>query len=223
MDNKIYELPLESIELDTNQPRHFLDEQALRELSESIEEYGLIQPIVVRPNGDGSFKVITGERRFRAHKKAGLPTIQCIIRELSDPEVENAQLEENIHRKDLTDLELAHAFQKRVDAGQTHEEIAKAIKKSRAYVTQRLTLLKLPEETQKQLENGKITFAEARTLVGRKQLNPEVQHSYTVTIEELEVHKLFIGAKEDPSLNVLYDAYRKDLVTIRKAVGRVEA
>lgn len=217
MTERIFNIPLEQIAADKNQPRKHFDPQKLGELAESIKEHGLLQPILVRPNGDGTFEIVHGERRYRAHEKAGLPTIKCIVRELSDSKVADARLVENIEREDLTDLELAKEFQKRVDKGETHQQIADSIKKTRAFVTQRLALLKLPKEQQEQLEKGELTFTEARILAlsGSKQ-NEKQQHGYAVTIEELEVYKLFHSGQK-PSLEELYLAYRKDLATLRRA------
>lgn len=216
-DNKIFSIPLGQITTDSNQPRKHFNPQKLGELAESIKEHGLLQPILVRPNGDGTFEIVHGERRYRAHEKAGLPTIKCIVRELSDSKVADARLVENIEREDLTDLELAKEFQKRVEKGETHQQIADSIKKTRAYVTQRLALLKLPENVQRKLEKGKIGFTEARMLaLSGINKNEESEHGYAVTIEDLEVYKLF-HSEQKPKLEQLYLAYRKDLATLRRA------
>lgn len=216
-DNKIFSIPLEQIRTDSTQPRKHFDLQKIGELAESIKEHGLLQPILVRPNGNGTFEIVHGERRYRAHQKAGLPTIKCIIRELSDSKVVDVRLVENIEREDLTDLELAKEFQKRVGQGETHQQIADSIKKTRAYVTQRLALLKLPENVQRKLEKGEIGFTEARILaLSGINRNEESQHGYAVTIEDLEVWKLF-HSEQKPELDQLYLAYRKDLATLRRA------
>jgi ParB family chromosome partitioning protein len=215
---KIFDVPLEQVIPDADQPRKYFDEQALRELAESIKAYGLLQPILVRPNRNGGYNIVHGERRYRAHKMAGLPTIKCIVQELPDSTVSNVRLVENTARADLSDMELAYEFQKRVDAGETHEQIAKAINKSRGFVSQRLALLRLPEERQHELEQGKIGFAEARVLASLNvEGTPKNQHGYAVTMEKLEVYRLF-KQNEKPALDVLYQAYRKDLATIRKAI-----
>lgn len=216
-ENKIFSIPLTQIRTDSTQPRKHLDPQKLSELSQSIKEHGLLQPILVRPNGDGTFEIVHGERRYRAHQKAGLPTIKCIVRELSDSKVADARVVENIEREDLTDLELAREFQKRVEKGETHQQIADSIKKTRAYVTQRLALLKLPEDIQAKLEKGEIGFTEARILASApKNVGMSHQHGYAVTIEDLEVYKLFHTGQK-PELDQLYLAYRKDLAMIRRA------
>jgi len=215
--NEVADLPLNRVFPDPKQPRKYFNEQALRELAGSIEEHGLLQPILVRPNGDGTYGIVHGERRYRAHQKAQLPTIKCIIKEMADSEIADARLVENLARSDLSDMELAWEFQRRVDAGQTHEQIGKVIKKSRAFVTQRLALLRLSEERQHRLEEGKITFAEARVLATGNMETPKTQQCYTVTMEKLEVYQLF-QKNPKPALDVLYQAYRKDLAAIRRAL-----
>jgi ParB family chromosome partitioning protein len=213
----IENIPLEQISPDPTQPRKYFNPQALNELAESIKTHGLLQPILVRPNGNSGFIIVHGERRYKAHKIACLPTIKCIIQDLSDSKVANVRVVENTAREDLSDMELAYEFQRRVATGETHEQIGKSINKSRAFVTQRLALLRLPEERQEQLKTGKITFAEARFLTTTSE-NPKVenQHCYAVTMEDLEVYKLF-QKKERPVFDVLYSAYRKDLATLRRA------
>jgi len=220
--NRIYEIPLEKIRTDPSQPRKFFGDQDIRELADSIKDHGLLQPIMVKKNGDGTFLIIHGERRFRAHQAANLPTIKCIVAEKTDSQVSDARIVENLVRADLSDMELAKEFQRRVDAGETHEQIAHSIKKSRAFVTQRLALMRLPEERKQQLEEGKITFADARVFVPATPeqivINVENQHCYAVTMENLEVYKLF-QQLEKPTLQVIYQAIRKDLSTLKKVLA----
>jgi len=214
LEGKLSNIPLDQIIIDPTQPRKCFDEEALIELAESIKEHGLLQPILVRPNGDGTFQIVHGERRYRAHQIGKLPTIRCIVSELSDSEVADARLAENIEREDLTDLELAREFQRRVDAGQTHQQIADTIKKARAYVTQRLALLKLPRRQQTQLEKGEITFTTAR-LMASDNLKTREKVGYAVTLEDLDVYKL-IQEKKEPTLDELYRALKHDLKRIER-------
>jgi ParB/RepB/Spo0J family partition protein len=232
--NRIYDLPLYKVKIDPTQPRKYFNEQDLRELADSIREQGLLQPIMVKKNGDGTYLIIHGERRYRAHQLAALPTIKCIIADKTDSQVQDARIVENLVRADLSDMELAKEFQRRVDAGETHEQIAHSIKKSRSFVTQRLSLMRLPEERKEQLEHGKISFADARVFVAatnNNSCNAENQHCYAVTMESLEVFKLFktyspsttetmpfSKANGEPILKQLCEAYRKDLVTLRRAL-----
>jgi len=220
--NRIYEIPLHKIKTDPTQPRKFFSDQDIRELAESIKEHGLLQPIMVKDNGDDTFLIIHGERRFRAHQVAAISTIRCIITDKTDAQVKDARIVENLVRADLSDMELAKEFQRRVDTGETHEQIANSIKKSRSFVTQRLALMRLPEERKEQLEQGKITFADARVIIHTENV-VEPQHCYTVTMEKLEVPKLFktfsgVTELRGPTLVLLHEAYRKDLATIRLAL-----
>jgi ParB family chromosome partitioning protein len=223
---EVLDLPLNHVIPDPEQPRKYFDAESLTELAESIKQHGLLQPILVRPNGNGTYAVVHGERRLRAHQIAHLLTIRCIISEMEDREAKDAQVIENLIREDLTDMELAREFQRRLDAGSTHEQIAKAIGKSRAFVTQRLGLLRLPQERQEQLEKGEITFANARILAASNNAsnasacnacNGDGQYCYGVTMENLEVYKLFQQPNQ-PDLQTLHIAYRKDLATIRRAL-----
>jgi len=214
---RIFNVSLEQISPDSNQPRKHFDRQKLNELAESIKEYGLLQPITVMRNNNGGFTIVQGERRYRACKIAGLPSIRCIVADIEDSKLGSVRVVENVEREDLSDLELAREFQKRVDQGETHQQIADSIKKTRAYVTQRLALLKLPENIQRKLEKGEIGFTEARILaLSGINRNEESEHGYAVTIEELEVYKLFHSGQK-PELDQLYLAYRKDLATLRRA------
>ncbi len=222
---EVLELPLNRVIPDPEQPRKYFDEQALSELAESIKAHGLLQPILVRSNGNGMYVVVHGERRLKAHQIAQLLTIKCIVSDMGDSEAKNAQVIENLIREDLSDMELAREFQRRLDAGATHEGIAKAIGKSRAFVSQRLGLLRLSIERQEQLERGEITFANARILAASNNVsdssnacNGDGQHGYAVTMENLEVYKLF-KQTDKPDLETLHMAYRKDLATIRRALA----
>jgi len=218
MSERFLDLPLEQVLPDATQPRKYFDECKIRELADSIAKHGLLQPILVRP-WNGVFQIIHGERRYRAHQKLEATTIKAIVRELSDSEVEDVRLVENLERDNLSDIELAWEFDRRVKAGQTHEQIGKVIGKSRAFVTQRLALLKLSKDDQHKLETGELDFTTARVLASQKTENQIVkpQHGYGVTMEKLEVYQLF-QKKPNPDLDVLYRAYRKDFVTIRKAL-----
>jgi len=215
----LLDISLDQILPDPNQPRKYFNEQAISELADSIKQYGLLQPILVRPNGNQSYLIVHGERRYKAHQKAQLPTIRCIVRELTDSEVSDMQLVENLERDDLSDIDLAREFQRRVDASQTHEQIAKIIGRSRGFVTQRLLLLRLSVEDQHKLEKGELDFTAARILASQRNNGEEQKKDqcYAVTMEKLEVYNLFQNNPK-PSLDVLHQAYRADLVTIRRAL-----
>jgi ParB family chromosome partitioning protein len=160
-------LPISAICADPNQPRKYFEPKSLKALSENIKHHGLLQPITVRPsdNSNGKYLIVCGERRFRAHKMAGLEKITCFVKQPSEDEVRNIQLIENLERNNLLPIELALEFQKRIKNGQTQEQIAKAIGRSRGFVEQRLALLKLPQPVQQLLAEGKISFTKARSLL----------------------------------------------------------
>jgi len=168
---QIFDIPLEQITPDPNQPRKYFNEETVEQLAKSISVHGLLQPILVRPCDDGKFQIVHGERRYRACLKLGLPTIRAFVKELSDVDVRDIQLTENIERDNLTDIELAWEFKRRVNQGQTHEEIAKVINRSRTFVTQRLALLKLPKKEQERMVKGELSFSNARMLLSIKDPN----------------------------------------------------
>jgi len=166
MTTEIAELSMNSIVPDPNQPRKSFNEESLKELAASIGEHGLLHPILVRPIANGKYQIVHGERRFRACKLLGLETVKAEIRNITDNEALEIQLIENLQREDLNPIEEAETFQRMVEElGYTHEELAKRIGKSREYVTNKLRLLKLPENIKKAMQDGKITEGHARALI----------------------------------------------------------
>lgn len=160
------ELDVTSISPNPQQPRSVFDEEALAELSFSIKEIGLLQPVVVRPLGDDTFELIAGERRLRATKDAGLATIPAIIRTTDDADMLRDALLENLHRADLNPLEEAAAYsQMLADFGCTQEELATRIGRSRPQVTNTMRLLKLPTSVQSKVAAGVLSAGHARALL----------------------------------------------------------
>jgi ParB family transcriptional regulator, chromosome partitioning protein len=158
-------LPVESILRGKYQPRLHIHHEALQELAESIRAHGLVQPVVVRPVA-GGFELIAGERRWRAAKLAGVVHIPAIIKSVPDQAAAAMCLIENIQREDLNPLEEAGALQRLIEEfGLTHQEIAQAIGRSRAAVSNLLRLLELGEETKKFLEAGELEMGHARALL----------------------------------------------------------
>jgi ParB family chromosome partitioning protein len=149
------------------QPRQVFDDEALEELSHSVREFGLLQPIVVRENPDGGYELIMGERRLRAAKAAGLDTVPAIVRDTTDDAMLRDALLENIHRVQLNPLEEAAAYQQLLEEfGATHEELASKIGRSRSQVTNTIRLLKLPVKVQTRVAAGVISAGHARALLG---------------------------------------------------------
>jgi ParB family chromosome partitioning protein len=161
------DVPVSAVSPNPNQPRVHFDEESLTELSASITEMGVLQPILVRPLADGAFELIAGERRWRAAQRAGLTTIPAVIRLTDDVSSVEQALVENLHRQDLTALEEAAAFQQLLDEfGLTHDQIATRVGKSRSAITNSLRLLGLPPAVQHLLADGQLSAGHARALLG---------------------------------------------------------
>ncbi len=150
-----------------SQPRKNFIENELKELSLSIKNQGLIQPIIVRPVDDGQYQIIAGERRWRASQLAGLHEIECIIRDVEDINVLEAALIENIQREDLNVIEEAYAYKGLIELKNiTNENLAKKIGKSSSHVSNILRLLELDDEIKNFVINGKLSMGHARALIG---------------------------------------------------------
>lgn len=181
--SSISEVELSKISANPNQPRRNFDEEALEELTESIREHGVISPITLRKNDDGTYMIIAGERRFRASKMAGLNTIPAYIRTAKDEQVMEWALIENLQRDDLDAIEIALAYQRLMDEYQlTQEKMSERVGKKRATVANYLRLLKLPAEIQMGIQNKKIDMGHARALAGSKSAE-----------QQLEIYKRILG------------------------------
>ena len=160
------EMKLDLIYANPNQPRKNFDEQALRELSDSIKQHGVIMPIVVNDNGDGTYMIIAGERRFRASKLAGMQTIPVVIRKYTEKEIKEISLIENLQREDLNPIEAATAMkQLMIDYKLTQDELAERIGKSRPAIANTLRLLNLSPEVMGLVAEGKLSAGHARTIL----------------------------------------------------------
>ncbi len=165
-ENATVTLRISEIEPNEDQPRKDFDETALEELAESISKHGLLQPILVSPIIGGGYRIVAGERRYRASRMAGLTQIPVIIRELSPQETMEIALIENLQRENLTPVEEARGYQTLIDShGLSQEEVSKAVGKSRSAVANTLRLLKLPESILDMLSCGKISPGHARALL----------------------------------------------------------
>jgi ParB family chromosome partitioning protein len=159
-------LPIERIEPNPTQPRQHFDTASLNELAASIAANGVIQPLVVRRKGDG-FELIAGERRWRASKMAGLLDVPVVVQEIADDKVLEIALIENIQRADLNPIETAQAFSRLVrELNLSHEEVGQRTGKERATITNFLRLLKLPEDLQQFVAEGRLTMGQAKALLG---------------------------------------------------------
>jgi ParB family transcriptional regulator, chromosome partitioning protein len=193
LQNRIVELPLVKVTPNKNQPRQNFKEQSLNELAESIREFGIIQPIMVRSlDGGGLYEIISGERRYKAAKMLGLATVPCIINQNVD---DIASLEmaliENIQRDDLTPIELSHTFKQLIDEFKlTHEELSKRIGKSRAAITNSLRLLLLPLEVQKMVDTGSLSAGHARTLLSLENKEEQIKLANQIVAQDLSVRQV---------------------------------
>lgn len=157
------------IEPNRDQPRKEFDSEALSELADSISQHGVLQPLLLRPMMTGGYRIVAGERRWRAARMAGLTEVPAVIREMSDAEEMLFALIENLQREDLTPLEEARGYRTLIEAQDfTQEEVSQAVGKSRPAITNALRLLNLPEDIQEMLERGEITAGHARTLLSFK-------------------------------------------------------
>lgn len=163
---QIQYINIDEISANLNQPRKTFNNESLEELSDSIKEHGIIQPIVVTEKSPNHFEIIAGERRFRASKLAGLTEIPAIVKNIDDLAAESLAIIENIQREDLNPLDQAQAYARLVDIYKlSHDEIASRVKKSRSSVTNMLRLMKLHPEAQALLKERKLDMGHARTLL----------------------------------------------------------
>ncbi len=163
---RLEDIPIDAIIENPKQPRMHFDEESLADLSASIQEIGVLQPVLVRPVGD-RYELIAGERRWRAAKRAGLSVIPAIVRTTDDLGSAERALIENLHRKDLTPLEEASAYQQLIEVfALTHDQVASRVGKSRSAVSNSLRLLTLPPSIQGYLADGRLQAGHARALLG---------------------------------------------------------
>ena len=188
--NEIQDIPVNEIRPNPYQPRKTFNEDALRELSESIKNHGVFQPIIVK-NGIRGYDLIAGERRLRASKMAGLDKIPAIVKDFSDDEMREIALLENIQRENLTAIELAWAYKGIIDnLDIRQEDLALKIGKSRSHITNTLGLLNLPEEVQKMILNGELSMGHARVLSKMEDESKITDLAKKIINEGLSVHEI---------------------------------
>ena len=179
----INEIKIELIDANPNQPRREFDEEALQELSDSISEIGIIQPITLREMDNGRYQIIAGERRWRASQLAGLATIPAYIRTANDENVMEMALVENIQRQDLNSLEIALAYQHLMDSYDlTQERLSERVGKKRTTIANYLRLLTLPAPVQVALQNHEIDMGHARALLALE--DPKIQVKFFKDIQQ---------------------------------------
>ncbi|MGQ0506776.1 MAG: ParB/RepB/Spo0J family partition protein [Myxococcaceae bacterium] len=187
--NGMLRLPIESIRRDNGQPRKTFDEDKLKELSDSIKTQGLIQPILVRKEGT-SYRIIAGERRWRAAQLAGLKDIPAVVREASAGQAFELALVENLQRADLNPIEEALGYKRLMDEFRlTQEQVSTKVSKDRSSVANSLRLLSLPDEVKGMLASGEINMGHARALLGSPKMPELVELARKVAADRLSVRE----------------------------------
>lgn len=192
-----FECPLEDIIPNINQPRKLFHKESLDELAASIEEQGIIQPLLVRPLGGGKYELIAGERRFRAAKQAGLSKVPVVVKEADESTVLELAIIENIQRQNLNPIEEALAFKELLSKYQyTQDELAKKLGKDRSSIANSLRLLKLPDRIRDHLINNKISMGHARALLAIDNKELQIQIANDVIESNLSVREVELLTKK---------------------------
>lgn len=220
-------LPLDDIIPNRFQPREVFDEEALRELSASIKEHGVIQPIIVRQI-DNKYEIIAGERRYKAASLAGLTTIPAIIRNLDDKESSKVALIENLQRRDLNAIEEARTYEKilAIDHNITQEGLARSMGKSQAVIANKLRLLSLPEEVQEAILKDQISERHARSLLTLKDSRSQIEmlnkiRNERLTVRELDLEIKKMLGKNEGSNNELKEIIDKKVVPDSRSIAEM--
>jgi ParB family chromosome partitioning protein len=189
-EENVTEIPLKEIFANQNQPRKNFDEDKLKELAESMKEHGVLQPVILRKKTKG-YELVAGERRWRAAKMAGLEKIPAIVKELSDADVMEIALIENLQREDLNPLEEAMAYKQLMDEfGMTQEELSKRVGKSRSQIANTVRLLNLEKEIKDLIADEKLTAGHARALLAIEDKNERIKLAKKISEENLSVRQI---------------------------------
>lgn len=200
------EVDVDLIDPGSEQPRTRFDEEALERLTVSIKEHGVVQPVLVRRRGN-RFELIAGERRWRAAQKAGISKIPVVVRDVPDADLLEIALTENVQREDLNPIEEAQAYQKLIErVGLTQEALAARFGRDRSYITNYLRLLRLPEDVQQLVEEGRLSTGHARTVLGlphhdqqRRAARHVIEKGLSVRATEALVRKSMGTESESPT------------------------
>jgi len=196
LKGKVLEIEIGLIDRNENQPRKNFDEKALKELSQSIKQHGIIQPLILQKNGE-RYLIVAGERRFRAARMAGLKTVPAILKEYDKQQLSEVSIIENLQREDLNPIESAKAIQALIEEFHlTQEEVADKLGKSRPAVANTLRLLTLPEEVVNYIEEGKISAGHARTLLSLDNEKQIIEIAKLVILKKLSVRDLEVLVKD---------------------------
>ena len=224
----IAEIDINLIETNPFQPRTEFDETALRELAQSIKEQGVIQPVTVRKLGYNKYQLISGERRLRASKMAGLSKIPAFIRVANDEQMLELALIENIHRENLNAIEVAVSYQRLIDeCNMTQEEVSEKVGKSRSAVANFLRLLKLPAEVQIAIRDGHISMGHARALINISDKEQQLKLLQQIIEDEMNVRQTEEmadkaknpGSKEKKQTNFLPEHFKSKIKTLSQTLN----
>jgi len=191
--NPTNKVPIADLQRNKYQPRTFFDEEKIMELSSSIKENGVIQPIAVRPNSyePGKYEIVAGERRWLAAQKAGLNEVPVIVLDLDDKKSLEIAIVENVQRQDLNAIEEAKGYQRLIkEFGYDHEKISKFMSKSRSHISNTLRLLTLPQDILSMIEEGELTAGQARPLIGLPNASDIAENIVRKKISAREVESL---------------------------------
>ena len=181
-------LPVSEIEPNRSQPRRDFDEESLRELADSIAAHGVLQPLLVRPLAEGGYQLVAGERRWRASRMAGLFEVPVIVREMTDSEMMQIAMIENLQRENLNPVEEAMGYRMLIDEYHlTQEEISKSVGKSRPVIANSLRILSLPKEILDMVSEGKISAGHARALLGFSDKAEQMRVARSINAKDLTV------------------------------------
>jgi ParB family chromosome partitioning protein len=199
-DASLQEIPTNAIVPNRYQPREHFDEETLSSLTASVRELGVLQPVLVRRADDGSYELIAGERRWRAAKRAGLPMIPALVRDVPDVHALEQALVENLHRQDLIALEEAAAYQQLIEDFQlTQEDVAQRVGKSRSSIANALRLFQLPPTVQRMIGDGRLSAGHARALLMTPDRERQESLAALVVRDQLSVREIEQLVKVDVS------------------------
>lgn len=210
-DKTYLEVKIDDIIINPNQPRKYFDEKSINELAKSIENYGVIQPLIVRKELDSYF-IISGERRYRAAKKAGLIRVPVIIKEVSDLDLDKISLIENIQREDLNPIEEAKSYKFLIEKyDTTQKELSEELGKSRQYIGNTMRLLNLDERVIKFIEDGKLSMSHGKVLLSIKDKNEQYKKALKILKDEIPVAKTSNIVKKSSNIDLYLKNIRDEL------------
>ena len=210
-------IPIDKIRRNPYQPRETFDPEKLEELADSIRVHGIIEPLVASKDGDGSYELISGERRLRAAKRAGLTVVPVVLKELGRRDKLEVAIIENVQREDLNPIERAKSYQRLIDEfryGQ--EDVAKRVGKSRESVANSLRLLKLPEKIQEYIRTGKLSEGHGKILLGIAEPNKQLEYAEIILRDRLTVRQLSDSVSPARKNNQLKKIYKNPNLAIHE-------